>query len=173
MPWEPAWVCITWPSTYKPCLWMVELGNHSKLFTSWSSGTSSYFPSCVFWNTSFDFSKSYTCPSSYWSCTGEGAQLWLGSPRSACGGWVVAPWSTRGGCAKSLMIAPLGKTQCVSYFGKKPNVSHFEVLECDAYVHVRKNLRGKLDQVQEVCVCGIRGSTGYKLYNLEANIKVS
>eukprot|EP00250_Pteridium_aquilinum_P035210 c8880_g1_i1 orf=240-689(+) len=34
------------------------------------------------------------------------------------------------------------KTPYEAHFGKKPNVTHFHVFGCDAYVHVPKNKRG-------------------------------
>eukprot|EP00253_Pinus_taeda_P017001 PITA_17001 len=52
--------------------------------------------------------------------------------------------------------------------GKKPSLSHMRVFGCDAYVHVLKEKRTKLDGKYEKCIfIGYKdGSKGYKLWNL-------
>ncbi|MCO5578521.1 hypothetical protein L7F22_032364 [Adiantum nelumboides] len=54
-----------------------------------------------------------------------------------------------------------------TFTGKKPNVSHFKVFGCIAYMHVPDELRTKLDPKAEKCVF-IGYSVehkGYKCYN--------
>ena len=41
--------------------------------------------------------------------------------------------------------AVTGKTPYEAWFGQKPRVDHLRVFGCDAYVHVPKDERGKLD----------------------------
>ena len=50
---------------------------------------------------------------------------------------------------------------------KKPNVRHFKVFECLAYVHVSKELRKKLDAKSKSCIfIGYSDSSkAYRLYN--------
>ena len=51
--------------------------------------------------------------------------------------------------------------------GKKPSIKHLKVLGCDAYVHVPKEKRSKLDNKAEKCIfIGYKdGMKGYKLWN--------
>jgi len=51
--------------------------------------------------------------------------------------------------------------------GKKPSLSHIRVFGCDAYVHVPKEKRTKLDSKFEKCLfIGYKdGLEGYKLWN--------
>ena len=51
---------------------------------------------------------------------------------------------------------------------KKPPLSHLRVFGCDAYVHVPKEKRTKLDSKYEKCIfIGYKdGLKGYKLRNL-------
>ena len=53
--------------------------------------------------------------------------------------------------------------------GKKPSLSHLRVFGCDAYVHVPKKKRTKLDNKSERCIfIGYKdGLKGYKLWNPE------
>ncbi|MCO5590454.1 hypothetical protein L7F22_044424 [Adiantum nelumboides] len=53
------------------------------------------------------------------------------------------------------------------FTGKKPDVSHFKVFGCIAYVHVPNELRTKLDLKAEKCVfIGYSiEQKGYKCYN--------
>ena len=50
---------------------------------------------------------------------------------------------------------------------KKPSLSHLRVFGCDAYVHVPKEKRTKLDSKSEKCIfIGYKdGLKGYKLWN--------
>eukprot|EP00253_Pinus_taeda_P028404 PITA_28404 len=60
------------------------------------------------------------------------------------------------------------KTPQEVWTSKKPFVSHLRVFGCDAYVHVPKEKRTKLDSKYEKCIF-IRykdGLKGYKLWNL-------
>ena len=52
--------------------------------------------------------------------------------------------------------------------GKKPSLSHLREFGCDAYVHVPKEKRTKLDSKSEKCTfIGYKdGLKGYKLWNL-------
>jgi hypothetical protein len=51
--------------------------------------------------------------------------------------------------------------------GKKPSLQHLRVFGCDAYVHVPKENRSKLDNKVEKCIfIGYKdGVKGYKLWN--------
>ena len=53
--------------------------------------------------------------------------------------------------------------------GNKPSLSHLRVFGCDAYVHVPKEKRIKLDNESERCIfIGYKdGLKGYKLWNPE------
>jgi hypothetical protein len=53
--------------------------------------------------------------------------------------------------------------------GKKPSLTHLKVFGCDAYVHVPKENRSKLDKNVEKCIfVGYKdGLKGYKLWNPE------
>ncbi|MCO5556847.1 hypothetical protein L7F22_010401 [Adiantum nelumboides] len=61
-----------------------------------------------------------------------------------------------------------GMTPEGKFTGKKPNVSHFKVFGCIAYVHVLDELRTKLDPKAEKCTfIGYSiEQKGYKCYNL-------
>ena len=54
-----------------------------------------------------------------------------------------------------------------AWYGKKPNVSHFRVFGCSAYVHIPKDQRKKLDPKAKKCVFLGYGATrkGYRLYD--------
>ena len=51
--------------------------------------------------------------------------------------------------------------------GKKPSIKHLKVFGCDAYVHVPKEKRSKLDNNTGKCIfIGYKdGMKGYKLWN--------
>jgi hypothetical protein len=53
--------------------------------------------------------------------------------------------------------------------GNKPSLQHLRVFGCDAYVHVPKENRSKLDNKAEKCIfIGYKdGVKGYKLWNPE------
>ena len=61
------------------------------------------------------------------------------------------------------------KTPHEVWTGKKLSLSHLRVFGCDAYVHVPKDKRTKLDNKSERCIfIGYKdGLKGYKLWNLE------
>ena len=61
------------------------------------------------------------------------------------------------------------KTPHEVWTGKKPSLSHLRVFGCDAYVHVLKDKRTKLDNKSERCIfIGYKdGLKGYKLWNPE------
>ena len=61
------------------------------------------------------------------------------------------------------------KTPYDVYFGRKPDVSHFRVFGCDAYVHIAKKQRGKFDsKSQKMIFEGYNTvSKGYRLYDPE------
>jgi hypothetical protein len=61
------------------------------------------------------------------------------------------------------------KTPHEVWSGKKPSLQHLRVFGCDAYVHVQKENRIKLDKKAEKCIfIGYKdGVKGYKLWNLE------
>jgi hypothetical protein len=50
---------------------------------------------------------------------------------------------------------------------KKPSLEHLKVFGCDAYVHVSKENRSKLDKKVEKCtfICYKYGVKGYNLWN--------
>ena len=60
------------------------------------------------------------------------------------------------------------KTPQEIWTGKNPSISHLRVFGCDAYVHVPKEKRTKLDSKFEKCIfIGYKdGLKGYKLWNL-------
>jgi hypothetical protein len=61
------------------------------------------------------------------------------------------------------------KTPHEVWSGKKPSLQHLRVFGCDAYVHVPKENRSKMDNKAEKCIfIGYKdGVKGYKLWSLE------
>jgi hypothetical protein len=61
------------------------------------------------------------------------------------------------------------KTPHEVWSGKKPSIQHLRVFGCDAYVHVPKENRSKLDNKAEKCIfIGYKdGVKGYKIWNPE------
>ena len=57
------------------------------------------------------------------------------------------------------------KTPHEVWTSKKPSLSHLRAFGCDAYVHIPKEKRGKLDNKSERCIF-IRYKDGLKGYNL-------
>ena len=59
----------------------------------------------------------------------------------------------------------IDKTPQELWNGKKPSIKHLKVFGCDAYVHVPKEKRSKLDNKYEKCIfIGYKdGMKGYKL----------
>jgi hypothetical protein len=66
------------------------------------------------------------------------------------------------------------KTPHEVWSGKKPSLQHLRVFGCDAYVHVPKENRSKLDKKAEKCIfIGYKdGVKGYKLWNPETKKNV-
>jgi hypothetical protein len=61
------------------------------------------------------------------------------------------------------------KTPQDLWTGKEPSLTHLKVFGCDAYVHVPKENRNKIDKKVEKCIF-IRykdGLKGYNLWNIE------
>jgi hypothetical protein len=61
------------------------------------------------------------------------------------------------------------KTPHEVWNGKKPSLTHLRVFGCDAYVHIPKENKSKLDKKDEKCIfIGYKdGLKGYKLWNPE------
>ena len=61
------------------------------------------------------------------------------------------------------------KTPQEVWAGKKPSLTHLKVFGCEAYVHVPKENRSKLDKKAKKCIfIGYKdGLKGYKLWNPE------
>jgi hypothetical protein len=57
------------------------------------------------------------------------------------------------------------KTPQEVWIGKKPSLTHLKVFGCDAYVHVPKKNKSKIDKKAEKCIV-IRYKDGLKGYNL-------
>ena len=68
---------------------------------------------------------------------------------------------------RSPSLALEDKTPQEVWTGKKPSLSHLRVFGCDAYVHVPKEKRTKLESKSEKCIfIGYKdGLKGYKLWN--------
>ena len=66
-----------------------------------------------------------------------------------------------------------GMTPYEALNGEKPHVRHFTVFGCDAYAHVPKDERGKLDSKAQKCIFLGYGTKakGYRLYN-DKNCKI-
>ena len=60
------------------------------------------------------------------------------------------------------------KTPHEVWSGKKPFIAHLKIFGCDAFMHVPKKKRSKLDNKAEKCIfVGYKdGIKGYKLWNL-------
>ena len=92
------------------------------------------------------------------SGTGLGQEFWAEEVETAC--YLVN---------RSPSSVLEGKTPHEVWTGKKPSLSHLRVFGCDAYVHVPKEKRTKLDNKSEKCIfIGYKdGLKGYKLWNPE------
>ena len=66
---------------------------------------------------------------------------------------------------RSPTSALIDKTPQEVWTGKKPSIKHLNFFGCDAYVHVPKDKRSKLDNKAEKCICISYkdGMKGYKL----------
>ena len=60
------------------------------------------------------------------------------------------------------------KTTHEVWNGKKPSLTHLRVFGCDAYVHIPKENKSKLDKNIEKCIfIGYKdGMKGYKIWSL-------
>jgi hypothetical protein len=83
--------------------------------------------------------------------------------------WVEAVGTTCYLVNRSPSSALDDKTPHEVWYGKKPSLQHLRVFGCDAYVHVPKENRSKLDKKAEKCIfIGYKyGVKGYKLWNPE------
>eukprot|EP00253_Pinus_taeda_P018302 PITA_18302 len=90
------------------------------------------------------------------SGAGLGQELWAEAVETTC--YLVN---------KSPSSALEDKTPQEVWIGKKPSLSHLRVFGCDAYVHVPKEKRTKLDSKSKKCIfIGYKdGLKGYKLWN--------
>ena len=70
---------------------------------------------------------------------------------------------------RSPTAAVNGMTPYESFYGKKPDVSHFKVFGCTAYMHVSKENRKKWDSKTKRCIfVGYSlSSKGYRLFDLD------
>jgi hypothetical protein len=70
---------------------------------------------------------------------------------------------------RSPSSALVDKTPHEAWTGKKPSLEHLKVFGCDAYVHVPKENRSKLDNNAKKCILiGYKdGIKDYKLWNPE------
>ena len=91
------------------------------------------------------------------SGAGLAQQFWVEAVETAC--YLVNRTPTS---------ALVDKTPHEVWTGKKPSLSHLRVFGCDAFVHVPKDKRNKLDSKAEKCIfIGYKdGVKGYKLWNL-------
>jgi hypothetical protein len=93
------------------------------------------------------------------SGAGIGQEFWVEAVGTACYLVNRSPSSALG-----------DKTPQEVWTSKEPSLTHLKVFGCDAYVHVPKENRSKLDKKAEKCIF-IRykdGLKGYKLWNPEA-----
>jgi hypothetical protein len=92
------------------------------------------------------------------SGVGLGKELWAEVVGTACYLVNRSPSSVLG-----------DKTPQEVWTGKEPSLTHLKVFGCDAYVHVPKENRSKLDKKAEKCIfIGYKdGLKGYKLWNPE------
>ena len=68
---------------------------------------------------------------------------------------------------RSPTLALVDKTPHEVWSSKKPSIAHLRVFGCDAFMHVPKEKRSKLDNKAEKCIfVGYKdGIKGYKLWN--------
>jgi hypothetical protein len=92
------------------------------------------------------------------SGAGLGQELWAKAVGTACYLVNRSPSSTLD-----------DKTPQEVWTGKKPSLTHLKVFGCDAYVHVPKENKSKLDKKAKKCIfIGYKdGLKGYKLWNRE------
>ena len=65
------------------------------------------------------------------------------------------------------MLTLVDKTPYEAWGSKNPSLSHIRVFRCDAFVHISKERRKKLDNKSEKCIFIVYkdGINGYKLWN--------
>ena len=75
---------------------------------------------------------------------------------------------------KSLTLALVDKTPYEAWDGKRPSLAHLKVCRCDAFMHIPKERRKKLDNKSEKSIfIGYKdGIKGYKLWNIDTRIVV-
>ena len=90
------------------------------------------------------------------SGAGLGQEFWALVVDTACYLKNISPTS-----------ALVDKTPYEVWFGQKPFVAHLRVFGCEAFMHVPKEKRSKLDNKAEKCIfIGYKdGIKGYKLWN--------
>ena len=68
---------------------------------------------------------------------------------------------------RSLMLDLVDKTPYEACAGKSPYLAHLKVFGCDAFVHILKERRQKLEIKSEKCICiGYKDEVkGYKMWN--------
>ena len=90
------------------------------------------------------------------SSAGIGQEFWAEAVETAC--YLVN---------RSPTSALIDKTPQEVWTGKKPSIKHLKFFGCDAYVHVPKEKRSKLDNKAEKCIfIGYKdGMKGYKIWN--------
>ena len=69
---------------------------------------------------------------------------------------------------RSLTSTLVEKTPHEAWDGKNPSLAHLNFFGCDAFVHIPKEKRTKIDNKSERCIfIGYKyGIKGYKLWNL-------
>jgi hypothetical protein len=87
-----------------------------------------------------------------------GQEFWAEAVGTACYLINISPSSTLG-----------DKTPQEAWTGNEPSLTHLKVFGCDAYVHVPKENKSKLDKKVEKCIfIGYKdGLKGYNLWNTE------
>jgi hypothetical protein len=92
------------------------------------------------------------------SCVRLGKELWAEVVGTICYMVNISPSSTLD-----------DKTPQEVWIGKKPSLTHLKVFGCEAYVHVTKENKSKIDKKVEKCIfIGYKdGLKGYNLWNLE------
>ena len=90
------------------------------------------------------------------SSAGIGQEFWTEAVETTC--YLVN---------RSTTSALIDKIPQEVWNGKKPSIKHLKFFGCDAYVHVPKEKRSKLDNKDEKCIfIGYKyGMKGYKLWN--------
>ena len=90
------------------------------------------------------------------SSAGIGQEFWAEAVETAC--YLVN---------RSPTSALIDKTPQEVWNGKKPSIKHLKVFGCDAYVHVPKEKRSKLDNKSKKCILnGYKDvMKGYNLWN--------